>query len=343
MDVSTTLMWLGFALSAYAVIGNDFIQTLGTFFSSNERDISWVTMYTFSAVVLSILLVMGYLQGDVSFGRLAHIPEVSQFTPVHILPPLVLLIITRYGIPVSTTFMILTFFSLSEVPADFFAITDNILNPDTRLGKMTQKAVFGYFTAFLFSLIIYGLLLYKLELRYNVQKAPERSVKYWRILQIIATLFLWVQWILQDAGNIYVFLHQGKGIEFQEFVISLFIVNMMLLLLFADRGGKIMDVIRNKRNFTDIRSATFIDLFFGIMLFLFIEDYFNIWGEKNLISTTWVFLGIMGGRELSLQYKTHRIIPKKTAAIVLTEFAKIAAGLLISFLLVFLLKLVSFG
>lgn len=343
MDVSTTLMWLGFALSAYAVIGNDFIQTLGTFFSSNEKDISWSTMYAFSALVLSVLLMWGYFQGDVSFGRLSHLPEINHFTPVHILPPLVLLIITRYGIPVSTTFMILTFFSLSEVPADLFAITDNIFNPDTRLGKMTQKAIVGYFSAFLFSLLIYGLLLYKLEMKYNVQKISENSLKYWRPLQVMATLFLWIQWILQDAGNIYVFLHQGKGIVFQEFIISILIVNVMLLLLFADRGGKIMDVIRNKRNFSDIRSATFIDLFFGILLFLFIEDYFNIWGEKNLISTTWVFLGIMGGRELSLQYKTHRIIPKKTAIIVLTEFAKITAGLLISFLLVLLLKLVSFA
>jgi len=37
MDFSTVVIYLGFTLAAYSVIGNDTIQTLGTFLSSNER------------------------------------------------------------------------------------------------------------------------------------------------------------------------------------------------------------------------------------------------------------------------------------------------------------------
>ena len=44
MDSSTVFMWLGFILAAYSVVGNDVIQTLGTFLTSNEKRVKWYVL-----------------------------------------------------------------------------------------------------------------------------------------------------------------------------------------------------------------------------------------------------------------------------------------------------------
>ena len=49
--------------------------------------------------------------GDVSFGRLEKIPVPEHFSLVHLLPPLALIGLTRWGAPVSTTFLLLTVFA----------------------------------------------------------------------------------------------------------------------------------------------------------------------------------------------------------------------------------------
>lgn len=37
LNFEVVVMYLGFTMAAYSVVGNDTIQTLGTFLSSNER------------------------------------------------------------------------------------------------------------------------------------------------------------------------------------------------------------------------------------------------------------------------------------------------------------------
>jgi hypothetical protein len=41
MDVSLLVMWVGFIFASYSVVGNDVIQTLGTFLTSNEKKVKW--------------------------------------------------------------------------------------------------------------------------------------------------------------------------------------------------------------------------------------------------------------------------------------------------------------
>ena len=59
------------------------------------------------------VFVYGYLarEGDLSYGRLARIPEMLVFEWWTLIPPLVILVLTRFGIPVSTTFLILIVFN----------------------------------------------------------------------------------------------------------------------------------------------------------------------------------------------------------------------------------------
>ena len=44
MEISSFVMWVGFILAAFSVVGNDVIQTLGTFLTSNEKKMKWYVL-----------------------------------------------------------------------------------------------------------------------------------------------------------------------------------------------------------------------------------------------------------------------------------------------------------
>ena len=115
MDISTVYMIIGFSLAAYSVVANDSVQTLGTFIASNQR-FKWYWLATAASLVLALTLLYGWSfnNGDITFGRLNKIP----YQPIkwyHAGAPLILLILTRVGIPVSTTFLVLSAFASTVV------------------------------------------------------------------------------------------------------------------------------------------------------------------------------------------------------------------------------------
>ena len=66
-------------------------------------------------------------------------------------------------------------------------------------------------------------------------------------------------------------------------------------------GEKIQEIVDEKSGVVNIRATTVIDFVYAIILF-----YFKM-HSKIPMSTTWVFLGLLGGRELamSLQRTTN--------------------------------------
>jgi hypothetical protein len=340
MDFSSLFMWLGFTLAAYSVVGNDVIQTLGTFLTSNEKTVKWYYLFAFSASILTIVLVIGFMNNDITFGRLEKF-ESPVYHWYHLIPPLVLLLITRFGIPVSTTFMILTLFSLSDIPNDLSVMVSNIFDAKTKLGGMIQKSVMGYVVAFFVALIGYFSFLSLTE-KYFLQKKLNGSTQlFWKVAQAGSTAFLWSQWLVQDLANIYIYMNNGKNLTAFQFFITIVILNVMMLAIFYQRGGKVQDVVRKKRNTADIRAATFIDLIYGMILYVFKDDYFGLWGGKLPMSTTWVFVGLLAGREIALQVMSHKLLPKKTAKMLYLDLGKIFFGLVVSVILVIVIKFVS--
>ena len=106
---------VGFLLASYSVIANDSVQTLGTWIASNQK-FKWQYLCFAAVSVLLITLWYGWYVngGDISYGRLAKIP----FQPIqwyHAVAPLVLVILTRVGVPVSTTFLVLSAFASTVV------------------------------------------------------------------------------------------------------------------------------------------------------------------------------------------------------------------------------------
>ena len=300
-------------LAGYSVIGNDSIQTLGTFLSSNEQR-PWYVLWLFAGSLLTASLLYSWYHyaGDVSYARLEKYPFPESFGWTYLLPPLTLLLITRFGIPVSTTFIILTFF-----------------NP-TNLGKMVQKSLTGYVLAFVAAVVIYAVIARSLEKRFIENPISQREQVNWTILQWLSTSFLWVQWLVQDFANIYAYL--PRILSVQELIVSLFVLLSLLAFIFFMRGGNIQKVVKSKVNTVDIRSATIIDFTYGLVLLYFTE-------VNNIpMSTTWVFVGLLAGRELSLRFRLYREVTMETFRMIGLDLVKIMFGLLISILLVVVMK-----
>ena len=341
MDFSMVIMWLGFFLAAYSVVGNDVIQTLGTFLTSNEDRLPWYVLFLFAFTILAFALINGYIQQDVSYGRLEKFTYPEVYKWYYLLPPLVLLWITRTGIPVSTTFMILTLFSIQDVPADFMSLLSSITDTDAKLGGMIYKSIMGYVVA-LFSAIIIYLILTRLTERYFLRHPMPKSRRvYWMVAQWCTTAFLWFQWLTQDLANIYIYLRGGSELSIGSFSISIVIIGGLLAYIFYQKGGAVQDVVRLKTNTADIRSATFIDLIYGIILYIFKYDYFGLWGGKLPMSTTWIFIGLLAGREIGMRVMNHGKVDNRTLNMVFSDLGKVFFGLLVSVILVFLIKLLS--
>lgn len=309
------IAYLGFIISAYAVIANDVIQTLGTFISSNFK-VKWWWLWLFAVSILSITLIYGWYinDGDVSYGRLNNIPFPENLEWWYLLAPITLLAITRLGIPVSTTFMILSVFSSSHI-----------------IEKMILKSVYGYALAFVFAILIYVTISRKLESKISLDNLDKHKKKhYWLIAQWFSTGFLWSQWLIQDFANIFVFLPRKLSIE--DLAISLGVIFVIMAYIFRKRGGKIQEIVNQKANTKNIRSATIIDLIYGIFLFVF--------GNLNPIpmSTTWVFVGILAGRELAITYLLNKKKIKYTYIIIAKDLGKVNIGLVVSVVIAFLIQ-----
>jgi len=304
----TIAMWIGFVFAAYSAIANDSIQTIGTFIASNE-DKKWWHLWLFIGAIFILTSFYSWYQfdGDVSYQRLTSKGFSESPTSFHFLQlisPLLLLIITRLRMPVSTTFMLLSVFS-----ADGGAIL-----------AVTQKSLTGYFVAFGMAIIVW----------WGMSKLISRLVQgephpYWRIAQWTISGTLWAVWIMQDAANIAIFLNRQLSIwEYLAFAGFIF---FGLGLLFYLRGDKIQSIVREKSSVTDVRSASVIDLVYAFILFFFKEI------STMPMSTTWVFLGLLGGREIAMQLTPHaetNRTMKKTIFLVARDAGFAVIGLLIS-------------
>ncbi len=305
--METTFMVVGFLLASYSIVANDAIQTLGTFLASNHKR-PWWMLWGYAGSILLAVLLYGWWSngGDVAYGRLDAVPLPTPFAWFYVVPPLVLLGLTRFGVPVSTTFLILTIFAPKN------------------LGSMLTKSLLGYAVAFGMAMVLYMAVARSVEKRF-LDTATEEPPSSWVALQWVSTGFLWSQWLIQDLANIFVYLpRELSGLEFAAAVSAMI---GLLGYTFYTAGGEIQKIVTSKTNTGDIRSATIVDFLFGIILMVF-KEYSNI-----PMSTTWVFLGLLAGRELAMSWQLSTRTQKETLGIVLSDGGKAFAGLAVSVIL----------
>ena len=116
MELVTLWMVIGFFFLGYFVIANDSVQTLGTWIASNNERFNWKVMWGAASAVLLYTLWYGWFTngGDISYGRLNKILSRNPSGIMQWLSGL-LLLLTRIGVPVSTSFLVLSAFASTFV------------------------------------------------------------------------------------------------------------------------------------------------------------------------------------------------------------------------------------
>jgi hypothetical protein len=410
-------MIVGFMLAAYAIVGNDSIQTLGTFLYSNSHRKWWV-LWLFSSTVMVSVILYGWFNynQDPSYNRLNKVydksvsleaaqeaialamesvksdppqadiedellrleaqmlrtkevfikdphnldvekealrqelalltelrqaegvpnaqqvavqqveskvqevlarmelrRDVSQFIDWrYLIPPFVLLILTRYGFPVSTSFLVLITFQ----PAV--------------LTSMLTKSLMGYLVAMLAAIFMYFLVLRVVESKWR-REGEANIHPMWTVFQWCSTAFLWSMWLVQDMANIFVYLPRMPGVGWLVFAITWMVA--VQAFIYYTHGGKIQRVVTTKTNTHDVRSATFVDLIYGVVLYIFKV-------QSNVpMSTTWVFLGLLAGREIAFALsRTEARSIKKALKLARKDLVKAGFGLGVSVAIAFLIN-----
>lgn len=317
-------MWVGFLFSAYAAVANDSIQTIGTFIASNQDKKWWVLwlflggifIATISYSWLTVDVVGGFNEvgevigdgirdKDVSNGRLSakgFDKAPSSFHFLQVAAPVFLLILTRLRMPVSTTFILLT--SFAATPA--------------AVGQVLAKSMSGYILAFLIGFVVF-VTIAQLAKKYFTGKAHFG----WTIAQWITSGTLWSVWLMQDAANIAVYLPRSMGFGTFFGFVSIIFLGLGMLLYY--KGGRIQKIVTEKSIVSDVRFATLIDFVYCVLLF-----YFKL-HSKVPMSTTWVFIGLLGGRELGMTLRNsgeNNLF--QTIKLIFKDFSFAMIGLLIS-------------
>jgi hypothetical protein len=294
-----------------AVVGNDSLQTLGTFLGSNRGRTPLPAQMGFLVGLMVVVLGLGWWlnDGDPAWGRLAGFPLPEAIGWVDLLPPFGVLLLTRWGAPVSTSVLLLT----AIAPAN--------------LGPVLLRSLVGYGLAFAVALLLYGALLWLLE---QPAAAAPGDEPLWLVLQWLSTAWLWSQWLVHDLANIYVLL--PRRLDAGQLALSAAVLAGGLCILVARGGGPIQQVVRGKTNSADLRSATLIDLLFGVLLLALARL------SPIPLSTTWVFLGLLAGRELGLLLRLQHRPATEVGALLGSDLAKAALALGLSLAVALLIQ-----
>jgi len=305
MELTLAYTIIGFALAGWSVIANDSIQTLGTFIASKQKWFKWYTLASAASMAMIVTVSYGWWRygGDISYGRLTRIPY-QEIQWYHAVAPGILLLLTRIGIPVSTTFLVLSAFASTVV-----------------LEKMLIKSVVGYGIAAIIAYICWIVISKYINEKFD-EITDQWKIAFWRNAVWVTSAFLWATWLMHDVANIAVYL--PRQLDISLLVIVLIYFSILIFYIFYIHGGPIQKVVLDKTGTRYARSATIINIIYAVVLY-----YFKQLNDLPM-STTWVFVGLLCGRELAIatmnkEYKLKYVFP-----LIGKDFIKMIFGLSVS-------------
>ena len=181
---------------------------------------------------------------------------------------------------------------------------------------MLMKSMMGYAVA---AVAAYCIWIVVSKILNEAKAVKEEHKRYWRIGQWVTTGFLWFTWLSHDMANIAVFLPRQIPWELMIIISIVFIAGLGFM--FREGGGKIQKIVLEKHNTRYVRSATIIDFVYWLILFFFKEL------NDVPMSTTWVFVGLLCGRELAMATVTGKEKFKTVFPLIGRDFFKMIVGL----------------
>jgi hypothetical protein len=292
--------FIAFLLAAYSVMANDAVQTLGTFIRSNRRILNWYQMFFFASGIMIFTIWNSWYFND---GDISY----SRLDKIPFHDPTSWLIIVP-----PLVLVILSSFASSLV-----------------FNKMLVKSFLGYGLAAVVSFVVWLIISkYFHEDKYPMSREVKKN---WRIFQFITTAFLWYSWLSHDVANIAVYL--PRSMDIFSMIIVTFAFTIFLFFMFYEKGGKIQKVVKNKTGTKNVRAATLIDLVY-VLILIYFKQYNNI-----PMSTTWVFIGLLTGRELSISLMNSGKVGFRAALpVVLMDLGKVLFGLVTGVTMLLLLQ-----
>ena len=148
------------------------------------------------------------------------------------------------------------------------------------------------------------------------QNVKEEHKKYWRI----------GQWVFYGSLG-YHMTWQTSRCKYQiqtnwDLMVMISLVFVAgLAFMFREGGGKIQKIVLEKHNTRYVRSATIIDAVYWLILWFFKEL------NDIQMSTTWVFVGLLCGRELAMATITGKEKFRTVFPPVTKDFIKMMIGL----------------
>ena len=250
-----------------------------------------------SAVLLYTLWYGWYVNaGDISYGRLKQ-NSFQEIQWYHAMAPVRLLVLTRIGVPVSTSFLVLSAFASTFV-----------------LEKMLIKSMMGYAVA---AVAAYAIWIVVSKILDEAKPVKEEHKKYWRIGQWVTTGFLWFTWLSHDMANIVLWSALDKFMDLMVMISLVFVAG--LAFMFREGGGKIQKIVLEKHNTRYVRSATIIDAVYWLILWFFKElnDIVNNLGVRWFTVCRELAMATITGKE-----KFRTVFP-----LVTKDFIKMMIGL----------------
>ena len=179
-----------------------------------------------------------------------------------------------------------------------------------------MKSMMGYAVA---AVAAYAIWLGITKILDEAKPVKEEHKVYWRVGQWFTTGFLWWTWLSHDMANIAVFLPREIPVDLMIAISVVFVAGLWYM--FREGGGKIQNIVLEKHNTRYVRSATIIDGVYWIILFFFKEL------NDIPMSTTWVFVGLLCGRELAMATMTGKEKFKVVFPLIGKDFLKMMVGL----------------
>jgi len=296
---------IGFGLAGWSVIANDSVQTLGTFIASKQKWFKWYTLASAASAAMVVTVCYGWWRygGDISYGRLTQIPY-QEIQWYHAVAPGILLLLTRIGIPVSTTFLELSAFASTVV-----------------LEKMLIKSVVGYGLAAVVAYICWVVISKFINEKFD-EITEQWKITFWRNSVWVTSGFLWATWLMHDVANIAVYL--PRQLDISLLVIVLIYFSILLFYIFYIHGGPIQKIVLDKTGTRYARSATIINIIYAVVLYYFKEL------NDLPMSTTFVFVGLLTGRELAISTMNKEYKLKYVFPLIGKDFIKMIFGLSVS-------------
>jgi hypothetical protein len=309
--------WFVAISTMYAIMNNNCIQTLGFFIASNKNSNKLVIWLFFSAIFILTMLISWFIyDGEIHYDLLSLIKYNKNTSILIILVPILLNLLTKYGIPVSATFLIIPLFG-----------TKNLIH------SMIVKTSVSYFLSFVISFSIW----YNVYKKYKTFIREDKKInKMWNAGLYALTGMLWFAWSVMSICNFVIFIDR----KFSIYQLILFsgISACLMFIVLSKNNGNINKIVEEKIDAGNIKSTTIFNFIFSFML-LYLQFF-----SKVPLTTTWVFLGLISGRELSIAYTNDNFFSGKNIKTslekIVKDLCKAVIGIVCSLIFVKLILLI---